>query len=1334
MADNILSIVFQANISALQDSMQQASAVVGRTVKDITTAAATMPAGVEAAAAEAGAALGSFAPQIQAQATRVLDLKAAQTQLNQSIKETEAMVAEEGSAQEVGASIIQNYSRETLAAAVNQQRLNAAVADYKALLNEAYEAQLRLAAAPKAGPIGPIVEGAVVAPAAEGTGIGAAEAGAAGVAAGAAGAAGEAEADRTAEAAVLGVESVTAAKEAEIAAKESDAAASEHDAAAEVTAAEAAEVDAAAETTLTESILAGLVGRNQEIAATAAGMVVLRDHAAATAQLTGVRQAQAGITARTAVQEEELRAAEARQMQTLTALGTAQREVTASRNAGVAAAQAQALATVEASAAETRVAAATVAHSVAQAELNSLQEIAISMGGTDAKVMNELAVAQLRVRATAFEMAEAQKVANAEFTKGQSVLEGFRMRVIAGENGMRSFITSSLTSVPLMIGALVTGFVIHAVDAIKDTIIELDNLSRMTGISVQSLGSMGRAAEEAGAKSEDLTQMFRRLDRTISDAMSGGKQAQLTLKELGIDVNSLATSANPTLTALAQMQDYLHANAGSAEVMRAAMRALGTDSVALAAFMARGAQGVREASEKYAEFGKELQDNVAAARSLEAEQKELSQHWDEFKIAILPAVNGLLKFGEAAVRTIEIGAPVVTFLKDMANTWNLIAVATGLATKADADYMAQAMKEKFAPPGAPPTVTHKPETATHATAAVPSIMPELREELAQQEATFQGSRSDMLRMEVMFWDQVIETGRAKGKDLIAAKRDLFKTEIELRRETNSEVMAEDTTLASLAKQGSADRVALEQKAANDAKSLYGEESREYARAQESLMLSKKSQVEEEIRLDIEATGRSVALYKAGSVEKIRSYDLELASLATYLEAADSRSMTGSDAQKIIARSEADFIIEQIRRITIERSRSVEENKSQLAGQEAKDIEKAAAEQTSVIKEEQKIEDAYYASAKSQIDDLASHDLISKTTKIQMINAVEAAEYKVAQATLRMERSELEAEAAAIRGLQGQEDKYQEIENKITAIDGKILESSIKRNQQIAASNIQLYTQQLGLFDHVWTTMQQSFQQNIDKMISGAETFSTGMLKVWGQIVAGVRNFLIQMLLDYAKHEAAKLLLSVQASVQRHVIQQVETAQTTIMEGGLVIVHANAETAKVAATAAGEAGQTAARTAGTTAGIAQSLFQTIKVIGQKAAQAAAGAFSWVMTNVPFPANVVLAPAAAGAAFAGVMAFTALASAAGGAEIPHDMIAQVHKNEMILPANISAGLKGMISESSSSLSNKTGGDVHMTYAPSVSALDSKGVKEVLSGHSDEVSAAIRRMMRNGKLVPG
>jgi hypothetical protein len=75
----------------------------------------------------------------------------------------------------------------------------------------------------------------------------------------------------------------------------------------------------------------------------------------------------------------------------------------------------------------------------------------------------------------------------------------------------------------------------------------------------------------------------------------------------------------------------------------------------------------------------------------------------------------------------------------------------------------------------------------------------------------------------------------------------------------------------------------------------------------------------------------------------------------------------------------------------------------------------------------------------------------------------------------------------------------------------------------------------------------------------------------------------------------------------------------------------------------------------------------------AKSAAAAAFKWAMESVPFPANIIVAPAAAATAFAGVMAF---ASAAGGMEVTHDQLLFAHKDEKVLPAGFNRDLQTAI----------------------------------------------------------
>jgi len=127
-------------------------------------------------------------------------------------------------------------------------------------------------------------------------------------------------------------------------------------------------------------------------------------------------------------------------------------------------------------------------------------------------------------------------------------------------------------------------------------------------------------------------------------------------------------------------------------------------------------------------------------------------------------------------------------------------------------------------------------------------------------------------------------------------------------------------------------------------------------------------------------------------------------------------------------------------------------------------------------------------------------------------------------------------------------------------------------------------------------------------------------------------------------------------------------------------------------------------------------------------AAAAAYKSIMQAVPFPLNVVLAPAGAAAAFAGVEAF----SAEGGMLVPSDnALSVLHKNEMVLPASLSAGVQKMVSGGGSSDFGGGGGDVHLHYNPQISAMDHRGMREALTEHADTLVTIFRQQQREFRL---
>jgi hypothetical protein len=105
--------------------------------------------------------------------------------------------------------------------------------------------------------------------------------------------------------------------------------------------------------------------------------------------------------------------------------------------------------------------------------------------------------------------------------------------------------------------------------------------------------------------------------------------------------------------------------------------------------------------------------------------------------------------------------------------------------------------------------------------------------------------------------------------------------------------------------------------------------------------------------------------------------------------------------------------------------------------------------------------------------------------------------------------------------------------------------------------------------------------------------------------------------------------------------------------------------RLAIFAAGEATKQALQT---TSNVAQ--------VTSDAGVGAAAAFASVMQALPFPINISTAPGVAAATLGSIEGFASVASAAGGMLVPADgTLSMLHKNEMVLPANLSQAIQRM-----------------------------------------------------------
>ena len=256
---------------------------------------------------------------------------------------------------------------------------------------------------------------------------------------------------------------------------------------------------------------------------------------------------------------------------------------------------------------------------------------------------------------------------------------------------------------------------------------------------------------------------------------------------------------------------------------------------------------------------------------------------------------------------------------------------------------------------------------------------------------------------------------------------------------------------------------------------------------------------------------------------------------------------------------------------------------------------------------------------------------------------------------------------------------------------KLVVAQQQHELQSAKLTQQSITQQVKQFDSFFSHLDGGFRTAMNGVIQGTQTLSKAFQKMGQSLEAEFAASLEKMVMHWIAGELKMLLF-----------------------------HQATEAAKTTATAAATAQRDSI-------GAASSL----KEIMHAAATAAANAYSAV-AQVPI-VGPVLAPAAAAAAFAGVMAFDSLASAAGGWErVPQDQMAMVHKNEMVLPANIAGGFRTMLAQPSYSFAGAAGGAAAsggtFTTHVNVNAVDLEGANRYAAHIGDRVSAqAMQRMKR-------
>ena len=243
------------------------------------------------------------------------------------------------------------------------------------------------------------------------------------------------------------------------------------------------------------------------------------------------------------------------------------------------------------------------------------------------------------------------------------------------------------------------------------------------------------------------------------------------------------------------------------------------------------------------------------------------------------------------------------------------------------------------------------------------------------------------------------------------------------------------------------------------------------------------------------------------------------------------------------------------------------------------------------------------------------------------------------------------------------------------------------------------------------------------LITGTETWQRAEQRIAGSVLDGFGNMAMHIVGKWLATQLTMDATSVGHTAVRAAIERGDSGFSEMIMAKLA-GWLGMETSKTAGTAGAVGIREGVEADGAIASAIASKASALSSIEANAAVAASGAYA-AIALIPY-VGPALAPAAAATAFVGASAYsTALAMpsfAVGAWELPGDMVANVHKGEMIIPAGPAAALRDGLSGGGGG----RGGDTHVHF--NVTAPDAGGVQAFFNQHAATIAKTVARYAGN------
>ena len=142
----------------------------------------------------------------------------------------------------------------------------------------------------------------------------------------------------------------------------------------------------------------------------------------------------------------------------------------------------------------------------------------------------------------------------------------------------------------------------------------MDELSKRTGIAVETLSSLSNTAALAGSSQEELGSALIKLNKSIAEAASGSKEQALAFQNLGVSVKDAEGNIRPTTDVLADIADAFSRVDDGAVKTQYQMALFGKSGANLNEFLSKGSAGIKEfgasISTDFAKDSADFNDNL----------------------------------------------------------------------------------------------------------------------------------------------------------------------------------------------------------------------------------------------------------------------------------------------------------------------------------------------------------------------------------------------------------------------------------------------------------------------------------------------------------------------------------------------------------------------------------------------------------------------------------------------------------------------------------------------------------------------------------------------------